>query len=194
MLRLTGPRPWLSRSEKDELVPDETEATAIVDPVGGLIQAQQLAARVAGSIDLQNIQIRDLHWTMPDVDVEAGLPVNLEPQFELMIGRGPDAIVFRVRSTVPGRIPDGTEIFRFQAVHQIAYAIQPEAEAEEAFGPEELQAFGSTAVLMTAYPYVRQVLQSTAAQSNMPAVVLPLLRLPLMPQPPGRQQHPETQP
>jgi len=143
------------------------------------IQAQRLAGRVAVAAQLQSLVLRELHWTMPDVTFGAGLAINMDPQFELMVAVVPgDVVVYRIRSTIPGTIPDGTEIFRLVAVLQISFQVPPGND----FRLEELHAFGSTSGLLIAFPYIREALQSTAARAGLPAL-LPAFRLPYVPQP-----------
>jgi preprotein translocase subunit SecB len=156
-------------------MPDQTEATQTNSTIETQLELQRIGARVGGAIALQQIVLRELHWEVPDVNVPPGLPINLAPQFELMIAKAPDGPIFRIRSTVPGtisdqaEISDETDIFRFHCVHQLTFANPAGIE----FPDDELRAFGSTSCLLMAYPYVREALASTAAKSGMGPVLLP---------------------
>jgi preprotein translocase subunit SecB len=131
------------------------------------------AARIAAVAQLQAIVLRELDWDFPEINIPAGLPMNFEPQFEALIGTTPDAVVYKIATSIQARIPDGTEIFRLKSVHQLIFSV-PEGQE---FELEEHQAFASTSALFMAYPYIREVLQSTAAKAGMPMVLLAPLRM-----------------
>lgn len=130
------------------------------------------AARIAGVAQLQAIVLRELRWDFPENNVPGGLPIEYEPEFEAAIGTTPEAAFYKIRTSIRATVPDGTEIFRLNSDHQLIFRV-PDGQN---FDLEEHQAFASTSVLFMAYPYIRELVQSTAAKAGMPMVVLPPLR------------------
>jgi preprotein translocase subunit SecB len=47
------------------------------------------------------------------------------------------------------------------------------------FTSDEIEAFGSTSVMLIVFPYMRETLQSTAAKSGLPGVLLQSLKIPM---------------
>ncbi|MGO8871540.1 MAG: hypothetical protein ACLQPH_09100 [Acidimicrobiales bacterium] len=138
---------------------------------------QHLASRIGGSVQLQAIILRELNWTLPELNVLPGLSIDLRPAFEAQAAMAPELLIYKIQTDVSAVIPDEVEIFHFRAVHQVVCSFPEGME----FTREEVEAFGSTSVMLMVFPYVRETLQSIAAKAGMPAVLLQPLRLPFVP-------------
>ena len=100
----------------------------------------------------------------------------MAPEISAEFGQTETHFVYKIHATVSGRIPDQTEIFRFRCQYQTIFRY---AEGTE-FTGEEIEAFGSTSVMLIVFPYLRETLQSTAAKSGLPGVLLQSLKIPMV--------------
>lgn len=143
----------------------------------------QLASAVARNVDLESVSL---------VRTAAGLDQPLGGALELT-GRGRGKleiestqqhafdekssllaaeVAFRVRVTGAG--DDAKPIVHFEAVFSLMYrmrAIPPPEDRKRAF-----DAFVSLNGLYNAWPYLRELVQSTAGRMGLPPVVLPVFR------------------
>ncbi|MHB8289275.1 MAG: hypothetical protein ACYDEY_08575 [Acidimicrobiales bacterium] len=138
---------------------------------------QHLASRIGGAVQLRGIILRDVSWTLPELNVLPGLSIDLRPEFEAQAATTPELLIYKIQTDVSGVIPDEVEIFHFRSVHQVVCSFPEGME----FTREEVEAFGSTTVMLMVFPYVRETLQSIAAKAGMPTVLLQPLRVPFVP-------------
>lgn len=143
-------------------------------PFESLEGAQEAAARLAAVANLEAIILRELHWTFPENAIPGGLPISIGAGFALQVGKMEGNIPYRVSAELAGSVPDHGEFFRLDITYQLVYSV-PEVEE---FGELELEGFGSTTVLLMAFPYIRQALQDMGGRAGLPSVLLAPLRLP----------------
>ena len=75
-------------------------------------------------------------------------------------------------------------LVKLSAVFELSYLIPP---GTEVFSSGELEAFGQINAVFNAWPYWREFAQSNLTRMSMPAIVMPVYRLP------QRKQKPETE-
>jgi preprotein translocase subunit SecB len=137
-------------------------------------EVQQLAGHIGASVQLQAIVLRELNWTLPELNVPPGLAIDLRPEFEAQAAMTPELLVYKIQTDVSAVIPDEIEIFHFTATYQVVCSYPEGTE----FSRDEVEAFGSTSVMLMVFPYVRETLQNTAAKAGVPGILLQPLRLP----------------
>jgi len=146
-------------------------------PVDELDHARALASRVAAAAQLQAIILRDLRWTLPEQYIPPGLPIQLRPEFEAELALFPGSIIYKISTNISAPIPDGTEFFHLSVVYQLVYSLAENMPVSQ----EEAEAFGSATVMFTVFPYIREILQSTAGRAGLPPILLQPLRVPFVP-------------
>ncbi len=130
---------------------------------------------MAAAIQLQAIILRELEWSVPEIPVLPGLPIQIVPEIGAEFGQTESLLVYKVHANISGRIPDQTEIFRLRCQYQAVFGYPAGME----FRSEEIEAFGSTSVMLIVFPYLRETLQSTAAKGGLPGVLLQSLKIPM---------------
>jgi len=123
---------------------------------------------------LQAIILRELQWTLPEIEIPGGLPIDLRPEFSAQAANAPQLVIYKIETDVSAVIPDEVEMFHLRTVYQAVFSTPIGME----FSQEEVEAFGATAVMLMVFPYVRETLQSTAAKAGLPSILLQPLRLP----------------
>jgi preprotein translocase subunit SecB len=140
-----------------------------------IVAAHRVAARMAAAIQLEAIILRELDWSVPEIPVPPGLPIQMAPEISAEFGQTESHFVYKIHATISGRIPDQTEIFRLRCQYQTVFRY-PEGMD---FTSDEIEAFGSTSVMLIVFPYLRETLQSTAAKGGLPGVLLQSLKIPM---------------
>ena len=120
---------------------------------------------------LDSILLRSLEWTMPDIEIPAGLKLQANGAVELALGLAGSQALYRISLTIPGiveiqGIP--TEIFRAKMTFVATYTVPQEHQ----FTQDELQMYGQTSALPMVYPYFRELLHSTASRAGYPGLFL----------------------
>ena len=146
-------------------------------PTEELAEVQRLAGRLSGVVQVQAIILRELAWTMPELNVPSGLPIDLRPEFDAQAATVPQLLIYKIQTDVSGIVQDEVEIFHLKAVYQLAYSF-PEGMD---FIRAEVEAFGATTAMLMMFPYLRETLQTTAAKAGLPGILLPPLRMPITP-------------
>jgi preprotein translocase subunit SecB len=141
---------------------------------GDAFEIQRIAGRIGATAQLQAITLRELRWTMPEINIPPGLPIDLRPEFEAQGTVNPGIVAYKIRTVVSGVIPDEIEIFQFCVEYHAVFTLPEGLEITQ----QEVEAFGSMSVMMMLFPYVREALQSTAARAGMPGVTLQPIRAP----------------
>jgi preprotein translocase subunit SecB len=81
---------------------------------------------------------------------------------------------YEIRYKVSAKKQD-TSVLALDCTYQISYNIPEDAQAEQ----NEIEAFGSTTVLFTIHPYVRELVANISARAGLPPIMLGAMRLPL---------------
>jgi preprotein translocase subunit SecB len=134
--------------------------------------------QLAAAARLDSILLRNLEWTMPEIQVPAGLPIQANGTVELAMGFSEGQTLYRISMTVPGIVEieeEPTEIFRLNMTFVATYTIPPEFE----FTKDELERYGGTSALPMVYPYFRELLHNTASRAGYHGLLLaPIIYFP----------------
>lgn len=130
-----------------------------------------LAAEVGAKADLLDVALRT-------VNAELALPsgveqVEMDVSWETSFERLPDSRVeYRHRVAVS----DATGTFFIRGEFVLSYAL-----ATSDFSDDHLVGFGEVSVAFSAFPYVRELVQSLTTRASLPPLVLGTLRSPIDP-------------
>lgn len=155
-------------------LPDQ-ESQALVDQqVRHLVQ---LSAAAVGRLELQSVL---LGRSTAEI-----LTVGVEPPFEVTTsasgqwGVSGDGTAFQARVDVALQAKATSDadavVWRIEASHWLLYSIAPGVPLER----DQLDAYAATGAVFSAWPYVRELVQSLTHRMGVPPLTLPLLKTPL---------------
>lgn len=136
--------------------------------------------------DISSITLHELHAET----VGTGEPAGMQFQFEAASRlREPSGIDFRVRAHALVEDAEHEGVFDLNAT----WIVPVDFESEPASMSDELRTqFQTDVVLMAVFPYVRELVQATAARFGVANLVIPLMkRGELNPQPPAAEDRVE---
>ena len=135
-----------------------------------------LAASVAL---LQDLRLAALTWQVTQGGDAVEPPYSYSLAREISLQRGDSQLLYRVVHEFKAfRSPPGVDAFAEATVaYEVLYSVPDGAELSDA----DVAAFGSSTVLLSVYPFLRETLCSLTASSGLPVLVLPVLRARLTP-------------
>lgn len=134
-----------------------------------------LAGRIGSQAHLSTARLLDLNCGLRNTDpVQVQMwQLHTEPGFQWR--RDPDGIsyAFRLASRVTPQSDTELVVFQCDIVFELKFLLDDAGD----YSDDECQAFGSTSGLFAAWPYLREVLQSTSMRCGLPPIVLDVIRL-----------------
>jgi preprotein translocase subunit SecB len=120
--------------------------------------------------DLQGIRLYSL-------TLQLG-PQVLDPPYELGVAIDPSVetkgteLRYDISYSISGT-KETAQVLALTCVYQASYLIPEDTQIEQA----DINAFGSTAVLLTLHPYLRELLADLSARAGLPPITLGTMRL-----------------
>ncbi len=136
-------------------------------------ESRLAAARVSGKLRLADLRLRklDAELFQPRPDPPLTLDLQVSPSFT----RTDDLVVYNIEYEATGTTTEGERAFNASIVLSLFYDVLPQQEVDNA----DLGAFGLVSVLLSAHPYLRELLQTLTARMGLPALVLDLMQSPV---------------
>lgn len=144
-------------------------------PFETLEAAQVASMRLTPNLSLQAILLRGMEWIFPEANIPSGLPITFVPHFNVECAVTATHMFYKLHADIAATVPVDIELCRLKATFQLVYVLANE------YAPttEEVEAFGSTSMIMMAFPYVRNLLQDTSGRSGLPGLLLPPFHMPM---------------
>jgi preprotein translocase subunit SecB len=106
---------------------------------------------------------------------DSGEPIELEVSWETSHTRGnPGEVRYVHQMSVSA---SAAQDFHIDCSYELIYLLPDDAQVDD----EDLDAFGEVSVSFSAFPYVRELVQSLTTRASLPALVLGTLRSPIDP-------------
>jgi preprotein translocase subunit SecB len=143
-------------------LPDRTERERVI----------ARSARLGALAELQGIRLHSL--TLQSGPEASGPPYDLGIVINPSVDVKGSKLHYEVKYKVSAKKQD-TSVLALDCTYQISYNIPEDARAEQ----DEIEAFGSTIVLFTIHPYLRELVSNISARTGLPPIMLGVMRLPL---------------
>lgn len=134
-----------------------------------------LAGRVGGVADLVDVRLRRLTFDLGSVP-ETAEKNEVRADINIAFDRQPGALVYELRCEVVAQPSIGEPLFTADVVLSATYTLPEGVQIEN----EAVEAFGSVSVTFMLFPYLRELLQSLTTRAGLPALLLNVMRSPLI--------------
>lgn len=132
------------------------------------------AAKVGARADLALVSLRSVEAHLADTQ-DSGEPIQLEVSWETAHTRAdPGEVRYLHQMSVSA---SAAQDFHIDCSYELIYLLTEDAEIDD----EDLDAFGEVSVSFSAFPYVRELVQSLTTRASLPPLVLGTLRSPVDP-------------
>lgn len=132
------------------------------------------AAKVGARADLALVSLRSVDAHLSEVG-DAEEPIQLEVSWETTHTRpNPGEVRFLHQMSISAAAGQDLHI---DCAYELIYLLPDDAGVDE----EDLDAFGEVSVSFSAFPYVRELVQSLTTRASLPPLVLGTLRSPVDP-------------
>ena len=130
-----------------------------------------LSGLIGAHATIRDVRLRSVSATLPDAADPSAITIDFSIETECNLPT-PDVAQFFVRFRVAG---DGGEAMEIAGQLELLYDL-PEADRQ----PQEvLAAFEKVSVVFSAYPYIRELVQSLTVRAGLSPLVLTTLRAPI---------------
>ena len=126
---------------------------------------------LAHAVQLAAITLREVEWKMPEVQIPAGLPIQVNPSFMVGFGFSAGNATYRVTIMLPGIIQmddKPTDIFQLKATFQAVFTFPENYQYVES----DFKQFGELSVFTMVYPYVRELVGTITSRAGFSGVLL----------------------
>lgn len=135
-------------------------------------------SRIVSAVQIQDVRLREAGYRSLFALDELAENCTVTSAHDASIARRPDEdgrfIVLTTFKLAVHADDEGALQAEVNAVFELSYGIP----ATESFSQEELDAFGRVNAVFNAWPYWRELVQTSFARMSLPKLVVPLFRVP----------------
>jgi len=136
-------------------------------------------SRIISVVQIESVRLCEAHCRSAVHPSEIADSINVKTSTEAAVVKEPgDNSSLRVETTFTMEVRSASDEEKLQAEIRGRFELSYEVPGNESFSPEELEGFGHVNAVFNAWPYWRELVQTSLARMAMPPLTVPVFRLP----------------
>ena len=136
-------------------------------------------SRIVSVVQIESVRLCEAHFRSAVHPSESADVINVKTTTEAAVVKEPgDGSSLRVETTFTMEVRGASDEEELQAEIRGRFELSYEIPDDESFSSEVLEAFGHVNAVFNAWPYWRELVQTSLARMSMPPLTMPVFRLP----------------
>ena len=135
-------------------------------------------SRIVAVVQIENVRLREARCRSAVHPSETASAVNVNTSRDATVVKEPgDDGCLRIETTFTMEVHSANDEEQLQAEIRATFELSYRIPTEEDFSSEQLKAFGQNNAVFNAWPYWRELVQSSLARMSMPTLTVPVFRV-----------------